>query len=221
MALRQILCTLVQSIHYSQELHIVAQKVGDLDLIGDTDTGTFSSWYPGTSIDRFSTTCTAHCTTHPGMGANPPSHRLQVHMEGTVQWHRLGESLPALPASQNSPPRTGTVAAHTGTHSRHQHIQVCLVGPLQASKGFTHLFTVMDRTSQSQPIAAITTVDCANARFQGVSELIWCPEGYHIGPRGPVHLLPVGHLVQSAQHPDTQLTICSPMAWWSTSIAAT
>ena len=45
-----------------------------------------------------------------------------------------------------------------------------LVGPLPASKGFTHLFTVIDRTSrwpEAIPIAATTTVDCANALFQG------------------------------------------------------
>ncbi len=45
-----------------------------------------------------------------------------------------------------------------------------LVGPLPASKGFTYLFTIIDRTSrwpEAIPIAATTTVDCANALFQG------------------------------------------------------
>ena len=44
------------------------------------------------------------------------------------------------------------------------------VGPLPSTKGFTHLFTVMDRLSvwsEAIPIAATTTVDCANALFQG------------------------------------------------------
>jgi transposase InsO family protein len=39
---------------------------------------------------------------------------------------------------------------------------VDLVGPLPASKGFTYLFTIIDRTSR-WPEA----VDCANALFQG------------------------------------------------------
>jgi transposase InsO family protein len=45
-----------------------------------------------------------------------------------------------------------------------------LVGPLPASKGFTCLLTIIDRTSrrpEAIPIAATTTVDCANALFQG------------------------------------------------------
>jgi transposase InsO family protein len=45
-----------------------------------------------------------------------------------------------------------------------------MVSPLPASKGFTYLFTIIDRTSrwpEAIPIAATTTVDCANALFQG------------------------------------------------------
>ena len=53
---------------------------------------------------------------------------------------------------------------------RFSHIHVDLVGPLPASKGFTHLFTIMDRTSrwpEAIPLNTTTTVDCANALFQG------------------------------------------------------
>jgi transposase InsO family protein len=53
---------------------------------------------------------------------------------------------------------------------RFSHIHVDLVGPLLASKGFTYLFTIIGRTScwpEAIPIAATTTVDCANALFQG------------------------------------------------------
>jgi transposase InsO family protein len=53
---------------------------------------------------------------------------------------------------------------------RFSHIHVDLVGPLPASKGFTYLFTIIDRTSrwpEAITIAATTTVDCANALFQG------------------------------------------------------
>jgi transposase InsO family protein len=47
---------------------------------------------------------------------------------------------------------------------------VDLVGLLSPSKGFIYLFTTIDRTSrwpEAIPIAATTTVDCANALFQG------------------------------------------------------
>jgi hypothetical protein len=53
---------------------------------------------------------------------------------------------------------------------RFSHIHVDLVGPLPASRGSTYLFTIIDRTSrwpEAIPIAATTTVDCANALFQG------------------------------------------------------
>jgi hypothetical protein len=53
---------------------------------------------------------------------------------------------------------------------RFSHIHVDLVGPLPASKGFTYLFNIIDRTSrwpEAIPINATTTVDCANALFQG------------------------------------------------------
>jgi IS30 family transposase len=53
---------------------------------------------------------------------------------------------------------------------RFSHIHVDLVGPLPTSKGFTHLFTIMDRTSrwpEAIPLNNTTTVDCANALFQG------------------------------------------------------
>jgi hypothetical protein len=77
--------------------------------------------------------------------------------------------------------------------TRHfSHIHLDLVGPLPPSKGFTHLFTVMDRTSrwpEAIPIAATTTVDCANALFQGwVTDQIWSPRSLHIRPRAPIHL---------------------------------
>jgi transposase InsO family protein len=53
---------------------------------------------------------------------------------------------------------------------RFSHIHVDLVGPLLASKGFTYLFTIIDRTSrwpEGITFAATTTVDCANVLFQG------------------------------------------------------
>jgi hypothetical protein len=63
------------------------------------------------------------------------------------------------------PPQHIPVATH-----RISHIHVDLMGPLPASKGFTYLFSITDRTSrwpEAIPIAATSTVDCANALFQG------------------------------------------------------
>jgi hypothetical protein len=46
MALRQILCPQVQALRSSPGLRIITQKVSDLDLIGDSSTGTFHPLVP-------------------------------------------------------------------------------------------------------------------------------------------------------------------------------
>ncbi len=46
MALRQILCPQVQTLRSSPGLRIITQKVGDLDLIGDSSTGIFRLLVP-------------------------------------------------------------------------------------------------------------------------------------------------------------------------------
>ncbi len=84
--------------------------------------------------------------------------------------YRLGEGLPGLPAGQGPPICTGTPSTHPGTHPLFQPHPRRPGGPLPVSKGFTYLFTIIDRTSrwpEAIPIAATTTVDCANALFQG------------------------------------------------------
>jgi hypothetical protein len=98
-------------------------------------------WCPGTFGDRFSN------TSWPGL---------------RPAWSASG------PRSTNNvqvPPQHIPVPIR-----RFSHIHVDLVGPLPASKGFTYQFTIIDRTSRWPeviPIAAMTTVDCANALFQG------------------------------------------------------
>jgi hypothetical protein len=55
--------------------------------------------------------------------------------------------------------------------SRHfAHLHVDLVGPLPPSRGFTYLFTMIDRTTrwaEAVPLAAITAADCAKALAAG------------------------------------------------------
>jgi hypothetical protein len=84
--------------------------------------------------------------------------------------HRLGEGLPGLPAGQGPPLHTGTSATHPSTHLPFRPHPGGPGGPLPASKGFTYLFAIIDRTSrwpEAIPITATSTVDCANALFQG------------------------------------------------------
>ena len=51
---------------------------------------------------------------------------------------------------------------------RFSHIHVDLVGPLPTSGGYTHLFTIIDRTTrwpEAVPLSSTTAADCASALF--------------------------------------------------------
>ena len=53
---------------------------------------------------------------------------------------------------------------------RFSHVQMDRVGPLPASEGFTHLFTVIDRTTrwaESIPLQSTSVAACARALFHG------------------------------------------------------
>ena len=53
---------------------------------------------------------------------------------------------------------------------RFSHIHVDLLGPLPSSRGFTYLFTILDRTSrwpEAVPLASISAADCARALISG------------------------------------------------------
>jgi hypothetical protein len=67
-------------------------------------------------------------------------------------------------------------------------------------------FTIVDRTSrcwpEAIPITTTTTVDCANTLFQGWVSRFGVPAVITSELRCPVHLLPVGRLVQLALRPE-------------------
>jgi transposase InsO family protein len=162
MALRQILCLQVQALRSSPGLRIITQKVGDLDLIGDSSTGTFRPLVPRDL--RRQVFEHLHGAAHPGRRA---TRRL---ISSRYVWKGLSTDVTAwakacLGCHVQVPPQHIPVPSR-----RFSHIHVDLVGPLPASKGFTYLFTIIDRTSrwpEAIPIDATTTVDCANALFQG------------------------------------------------------
>ncbi len=57
--------------------------------------GCSDPWYPGTSTNRFLTTCTP-------IASSPPACQERI----LQRHHRLGKGLPALPVGQNPPPHT-------------------------------------------------------------------------------------------------------------------
>jgi hypothetical protein len=67
MALRQVLCPQVQALRSTQGLRLITQKVGDLDLIGDSSTVTFRPLVPRDL--RRQVFEHLHRATHPGKRA--------------------------------------------------------------------------------------------------------------------------------------------------------
>ena len=169
MAVRQILCPQVQSLRQKPGLHILSQKEGDLDLWGDAATGTFRPLVPATL--RRQVFDHLHGAAHPGMRA---SRRL---IAARYVWPNLAKDITTwarecLHCQQAKVHRQVQVPAqHIPVPTRRfSHIHVDLVGPLPPSKGCTHLFTIIDRTTrwpEAIPLSGTTTLDCASALFQG------------------------------------------------------
>jgi hypothetical protein len=110
------------------------------------------------------------------------------------------------------------------TH-RFSHIHVDLVGPLLASKGFTYLITIIDRTShwpEAIPIAATTTVYCANALFQGWVSRFEVPSGITLdsGAQFTSSLWATLCSLLNIQHNQTTAATHNPTGWWNASTAA-
>jgi hypothetical protein len=168
MALRQILCPQVQALRSSPGLCIITQKVGNL-LISDSSTAPSAHWCPETFGDRFSNISTEP----PTLAGERPAASFPPGMCGKVSprmsppGRRLAWAASGLRVHRNVqvPPQHIPVPTR-----RFSHIHVDLVGPRLASKGFTYLFTIIDRIShwpEAITFADTTTVDCANALFQG------------------------------------------------------
>jgi hypothetical protein len=120
MALSKILCPHVQSLYSSKELCIIAQKVGNSDLLSKAATGKFAaSSSPGT-YGRDSP-----MMSRPGRGPACTSQQAKICCQVQVQLQHL-----QVPTCHFS------------------YIHMDLVGPLHASKCLTHLFNIIDKTSQ-------------------------------------------------------------------------
>jgi hypothetical protein len=132
MALRLILCPQVQALRSSPGLLIITQKVGDLDLIGDSSTGTFCPLVPGGL--RRQVFEHLHGTTHPGRRVT----RLLI--SSRYVWKGLSTDVTAWAKACLGCLRA-KVHRHVQVPPQHipvptchfSHIHVDLVGPLPAS----------------------------------------------------------------------------------------
>jgi cleavage and polyadenylation specificity factor subunit 1 len=75
---------------------------------------------------------------------------------------------------------------------RFAHLHVDIVGPLPMSKGFTYVFTMIDRSTRWVEVVPLTTTDCAVAMVRewvacfGVLDTVTSDRG------GPIHVYVVG-----------------------------
>jgi hypothetical protein len=216
----QILCPQMQALRSNTGLQIVTQRVGDLDLIGDTATGTFRPLVPRDLRQQVFDHLLG--AAHPGMQATRRLIASRCVLKGlstdVTAWAR--ECLHCQEANVHRhiqvPPQ------HIPVPTRHFiHIHMDLVGPLHSSKGFTHLFT--SRWPEAIPIAATTTADCANSLFQGWMSTFWVP-AVITSDRGPQFTSPPCGppcaTCSSSSTPRQQHTIRSPTGWWNPSTAA-
>lgn len=114
---------------------------------------------------------TFHCLSHPGREATRKLISKKFVWQGMrkmiYQWTR------ACIHCQQSKIQTHTKAPLDKLkvpEKRFSHIHVDLVGPLPPSDGFTHLFTIIDRTTRWPeiiPLRSTTAKDCARALIQG------------------------------------------------------
>jgi hypothetical protein len=98
---------------------------------------------------------------------------------------------------------------------RFSHLHIDLVGPLPKSAGFTHLFTIIDRTTrwpEAIPVSSTAAADCAAALFAGWIQRFGLPTTL-TSDRGPqftsalwaalCRLLDITHIPTTAYHPQS------------------
>ncbi len=138
-------------------------------LFGGTSTGIFRPLVP---VDfRRAVFEAIHNAAHPGMRA---TRRL---ISVRFVWPGLAKQVTVW-AHECLPCQKAKIHRHVHLKAasilipcrRFSHIHVDLVGSLPVSKGFTHLFTIVDRTTrwpEAIPLSSTTALDCAEALFHG------------------------------------------------------
>ena len=146
-AAAQATCPDVAAMRQSTSLNITSQHVDGVQLYGDVSTGTFRPLVPRAL--RHAVFHSLHELAHPGRRA---TRRL---VSSRFVWPGLAKQVTTW-ASQCLACQRGKVTRHVHVlpqpiavpHRRFSHLHVDLVGPLPAARGATHLFTIVDRSTQ-------------------------------------------------------------------------
>ncbi len=129
----------------SPSLRIVSKTYGCAQLLGDISTGTFRPLVP--AAYRAAIICSLHNVHHPGVRATV---RL---VKASYCWPRMSRDITEA-ARTCMGCQLGKIHSHISLqpehiavpHRRFSHLHIDLVGPLPKSSGYTHLFTIIDRT---------------------------------------------------------------------------
>jgi len=167
LAAAQTDCPSVEDIRKSPSLRIVSVPVADGFLLGDTSTSVFRPLVP--IHFRRAVFDHLHEAAHPGARA---SRRL---ISSRFVWPGLARDVSTW-SRQCLECQKSKITRHTQLapaavpvpHRRFAHIHVDLVGPLPPSDNFTHLLTIVDRSTrwfEAVPLRSTTAADCAAALF--------------------------------------------------------
>jgi transposase InsO family protein len=211
-AAAQRTCPEVGLMRQSPSLDIVCRLVGTEYLFGDVSTPLFRPLVPLPFCRGIFDGL--HNAGHPGMRATRrlissrfvwPSMALQIN-----EWARQCVACQGAKTTVHPqpPPATIPVPAH-----RFSHVNIDLVGPLPMSGGFTHLLTIIDRSSrwpEAVPISSTTAAACASAFFHhwvsrfGVLAVITSDRGVQFTSSlwsSMCQLFAIRHLQMPAYHP--------------------
>ena len=170
LAAAQLVCPEVAALRAKSSLHFSTQHVEGHPLLGDISTGVFRPVVP--TAFRQQVFDTMHGIAHPGTRATK---RLIL---SRFVWTRASSDVASM-ARACLTCQQGKVLRHVHVRAQHipvpsrrfSHVHVDLVGPLPASEGFTHLFTVIDRTTrwaEAIPLSTTSAPACARALFRSV-----------------------------------------------------
>ena len=167
LAAQQQICPAVLQLISSDNLKVVSLPVQNVELLCDVSTGTPRPLVPDTmKREVFSA---LHTISHPGIRA---TRRM---ISARFVWKKLNSDV-KLWCESCADCQKGKIQRHTRSEiqqipvpsRRFSHIHVDIVGPLPSSNGFTHLFTIIDRSTrwlEAIPLSATSTKDCTEALF--------------------------------------------------------